>query len=121
MDSVSGLEQNTFWDGIFHIAMYGVAVIGVILLWRALRRPGTRFDARLILSAVAIGFGTFHILDSILFHWLLNLHHICYGPNLVACDAGYFLIGVVLVIAGLLSLGLRRNMQPPSGVRGTSP
>jgi uncharacterized membrane protein len=114
MDSVSGLEANTFWDGVFHIAMYGVAVLGVVLLWRALRRPGTRFDARLILSAIAIGFGVFHIFDSFVFHWLLNLHHICYGPNLVACDAGYFAIGVLLVLAGALALWWPRRQRQPA-------
>jgi uncharacterized membrane protein len=112
MDTVEGLEINTLWDGIFHITMYAVTLIGLVLLWRALNRRETRFAPRLILGAIAIGIGGFHILDSVLNHWLLDLHHICYGPNLVLCDAGYFAVGVLLVLAGAAALAWKPKRTP---------
>jgi uncharacterized membrane protein len=90
--------------------MYVVVVLGLFLLWRALHVRQVIFDPRLILAMIAIGFGAFHLFDSFVFHWLLNLHHICYGPALVACDIGYFVIGLVLIAAGVVSLrGYRRQ------------
>ncbi|MDX2140594.1 MAG: DUF2243 domain-containing protein [Chloroflexota bacterium] len=104
MDTVAGLELNTFWDGIFHAAMYAITLIGLVLLWRALHRRGVPFAPRIVIGAIAVGFGIFHLFDSIINHWLLNLHHICYGPNLMACDVGFFVIGVLLIIAGAVTL-----------------
>lgn len=103
-DTLLGLEMNTWWDGIFHIAMYVVTVVGLILLWRALTRSDVPYSPYAVLGAIGIGFGTFHIVDSLINHWLLGIHHICYEPNTVMCDMGYFVIGVVLILIGFVLL-----------------
>jgi uncharacterized membrane protein len=118
-DGADALAMNTFWDGVFHMAMYAVAVLGLVLLWRALTRPGVRFDPRLIVCAIAIGFGAFHVFDSVVFHWLLDLHHICYGPNQALCDGGYFAIGLVLIAAGVF--GLRTHPRTRTRTAGRTP
>lgn len=64
------------WDGIFHVLMYVIAGTGFWLLWRARREfPTTGADRRLFANAL-IGFGVWHILDSILSHWVLGIHRI---------------------------------------------
>jgi uncharacterized membrane protein len=60
-------------DGVFHALMYGLAVVGVALLWRA---PVRRRSGDLALwRSLALGFGGWNIFDVVLFHWLLRWHH----------------------------------------------
>lgn len=110
-DTVQGLELNTLWDGLFHISAYATVVLGLVLLWRAIQHPQAVHSPRTVISGVLIGFGIFHVFDSIANHWLLNLHHICYGPNTATCDAGYFVIGIMLIAAGML---MRRMSALPT-------
>lgn len=72
----SDLNFQITMDGLFHLLMYLVAIIGVVLLLsgRAVGgRAGTTAD---ILRLVLIGFATWHIADAVLSHWLLGLHRI---------------------------------------------
>jgi uncharacterized membrane protein len=102
MDTLEGLEINTLWDGIFHISMYLITAIGLVLLWRALTRQDTPHAPRLVIGAMLLGFGGFHLFDSILNHWLLGVHHICYEPSTTTCDAGFFALGLVWLALGAL-------------------
>jgi uncharacterized membrane protein len=117
MDTLAGLQLNTLLDGLFHLAAYAVTLVGVVLVWGAVRAKDSTAAPRILLSGVLIGFGVFHIVDSILLHWLLNLHHICYEPNLALCDGGYFVIGLVLIALGMwLQADVKRThtpQQPP--------
>ncbi|RUT32411.1 DUF2243 domain-containing protein [Arsenicitalea aurantiaca] len=80
---LSGVEQARqdirvliLWDGIFHGLMYVVAGIGIWLLWRSRQEfPAAGADRRLFANAL-IGFGAWHIVDSILSHWILGIHRI---------------------------------------------
>jgi len=63
-------------DGAFHVLMYVVTGIGLWLLWRGRQEfsaPGA--DRRLFANAL-IGFGFWHVLDSVLSHWILGIHRI---------------------------------------------
>jgi uncharacterized membrane protein len=100
MDTLPGLELNTLWDGIFHILMYGITALGLVLMWRAIQNPATDQSPRLMLGAVLVGWGIFHIFDSVVNHWLLQVHHIRPGQDELAYDIGYFIIGLVLIFIG---------------------
>jgi uncharacterized membrane protein len=102
MDTVAGLQLNTLWDGLFHSAMYLITVIGLILLWRAINRRDVTQSPRTIFSAFLLGMGAFHVFDSIVNHWILRIHHIRSGPNELAYDLGFFIIGLALLGAGML-------------------
>lgn len=63
-------------DGLFHALMYVVAAVGLWLLFRARRtfsEPGA--DRRLLADAL-LGFGIWHVLDSLLSHWILGIHRV---------------------------------------------
>ncbi len=80
---LSGLEQTrldirvlVLWDGIFHALMYIIAIIGVCLLWRARSDCPARGTDRRIFANALIGFGAWHLADSVLSHWLLGIHRV---------------------------------------------
>jgi uncharacterized membrane protein len=97
--TVEGLEQNTLADGLFHAGTVAVLLIGVVLLWNAAKRPGPDWD-RLAIGGVLTGFGAFHIVDEIVFHALLDLHHIRMVDDYLVYDLAFAAIGVALVAGG---------------------
>lgn len=99
-DTVEGLELNTLWDGIFHLATYGITIVGLYLLWRAITRQNAPHAPRALIGAMLIGFGVFHLFDSIVNHWLLQIHHIREGENALAYDIAFFIIGLALIGVG---------------------
>ena len=100
MDTVPGLELNTLWDGIFHMAMYAITAVGLAQMWRALHHPETDQSPRLMIGAVLIGWGIFHLFDSVVNHWLLQTHRIRPGADELAYDVGYFVMGLALIGIG---------------------
>lgn len=58
-------------DGVFHRLMYVIAATGLWLLWRS----RTDYGDRHLLSNLATGFGLWHVVDGVLSHWIIGLHH----------------------------------------------
>jgi uncharacterized membrane protein len=54
--TVSSLEDNTLWDGLFHAATWVVTLFGLYLLWAALRN-GTRATSRSLTGLLLAGWG----------------------------------------------------------------
>jgi uncharacterized membrane protein len=98
-DTLAGLQTNTFADGLFHQAMWLVTLAGVFLLYAQLVRPN-RLAARTLVGGILIGFGAFNVVDEIVFHVLLELHHIRPGPDYLLYDLGYTAIGAAMIGIG---------------------
>ena len=99
-------------DGYFHLAMYGVAALG---LWRLIRRPvgdGVRLTGQML-----VGFGAWHGLDAVLSHWLLQVHRIRMGvESPLLWDLGWLVIfGLGPLILGVWLLRRRRRPDGPAG------
>ncbi len=81
---LAGLEGGRFddlrfqimADGLFHALMYVIGAIGLWLLWRARREFALPRADRLLVANALIGFGAWHIVDSIASHWVLGIHRI---------------------------------------------
>jgi len=61
-------------DGYFHALMYVIAAAGLWPLWAS--QNESRASGRPLLGRILIGFGTWHVVDAILSHWLLGIHRI---------------------------------------------
>jgi uncharacterized membrane protein len=98
--TVDDLEVNTFWDGIFHAGTWVVTVIGVVLLWRALRR-GDRLDARPFAGLLLMGWGVFNVVEGLVDHHLLAIHHVRDDvADPLWWDLGFLALGVALAGIG---------------------
>ncbi|HEY0066532.1 MAG TPA: DUF2243 domain-containing protein [Flavisolibacter sp.] len=67
---------NMFWDGIFHAFTLIVTLIGVILLWKLLKRNDVDRSGRLLAGGMLIGWAVFNIVEGIIDHHLLKLHNV---------------------------------------------
>jgi len=111
-DTVEGLRLNTFWDGLFHAATYVFVVAGLVVLWRHARRQHLRWSSRLITGTVLIGFGAFNLVEGLVNHHLLGLHHVnetVPRDVWIYWDLGFLAWGALMLAAGwaLLRSGRR--------------
>ena len=102
------IQQNMMWDGLFHAAVWVATLIGVYLLLFDARRgvpvpPPRRFTGLLIL-----GWGWFNLIEGVIDHHLLDLHHVRDLPTHVPLyDWLFLLIGG----AGFILLGWRLSRE----------
>ena len=106
--SVPGLEENTFWDGVFHASAWLVTLVGAVLLWRSRRTP-VRLPAGAFAGLMLIGWGAFHVVDQVVFHLALGAHHIRQVDDYAVYDWSFFGIGVAFAAVGWLLL----RAKPP--------
>ena len=101
VDTVLGLERNTFWDGLFHAAAWVAVTAGVVLLWsrcRDLDRPPT---AAAPWGWALVGWGAFNLVEGLVDHQLLGVHHVRDDLGApIGWDLGFLAFGLVLVLAG---------------------
>ncbi|MBD2460306.1 DUF2243 domain-containing protein [Oscillatoria sp. FACHB-1407] len=110
---LTNLEINTFWDGVFHMGTSVLAVIGLTLLWRALRQESAPRSAQPLIGAGLIGAGSFNLIEGLIDHHLLAIHHVKPGVNQVAWDVGFLVVSAVLVVSGWVVLAnFLTNHQP---------
>ncbi|WP_225784178.1 DUF2243 domain-containing protein [Xenophilus sp. Marseille-Q4582] len=76
VEGVRDLRLQILADGLFHALMYAVAAAALVLLWRARGAMAAAGSARRVAGAAALGFGTWHLLDAVLSHWLLGIHRV---------------------------------------------
>ena len=101
MDTVAGLEANTLADGLFHLATWALVVLGIALALRAWQ--GGRFAPpwRMHFGLLLAGWGVFNLVEGIVDHQILELHHVrddLGGP--LGWDLGFLGFGLLLVLAG---------------------
>ncbi|WP_244292616.1 DUF2243 domain-containing protein [[Micrococcus luteus] ATCC 49442] len=108
--TVAGLELNTLADGVFHAAMWVLVLIAAALTIRARRQgrlsPRWNFHLGLVLA----GWGSFNVVEALINHQLLGIHHVrddLGGP--LAWDLGFLGISLALIAAGCL---LYRRSKP---------
>jgi uncharacterized membrane protein len=106
------LRVQVMADGLFHAAMYLIALIGLWNLFRARHIFAGRAADRLLVANALIGFGVWHVVDAVLFHWTLEIHHIRMDRDPLFWDILWFVVfGLLFIGAGIW---LRRGAIPPS-------
>jgi uncharacterized membrane protein len=102
-DSVEGLEVNTFFDGLFHVLAYALVAGGLWLLWRAARQPHRLWSTRRLIGSMLIGWGLFNLVEGVVNHHLLGLHHVnetLPAAQWIYWDLGFLAWGAVMLVGG---------------------
>jgi uncharacterized membrane protein len=109
---VAGLELNTLADGLFHSAMWVLVVAAAILTVRARQQGRLSASWRFQTGLVLAGWGLFNVVEGLVNHQLLKIHHVrddLGGP--LAWDLGFLGLSVLLVVAGWLLLWQGRRQE----------
>lgn len=109
-DSVAQLQRQNVQDGFFHLACYGLTLAGVILLFRAAGAARAAVPAawsgRTLAGAMLAGWGTFNLVEGVVDHQILGIHHVLPGrPYELAADMAFLAFGALLVVCGRLLSG----------------
>ena len=99
---VVSIKVNMLWDGLFHAGVWIMSAVGIALLWRAGTRKDTGWSGRVLLGAALSGWGLFNLVEGLLDHHLLRLHHVYeYTPNHLPYDLAFLAFGALLLVAGI--------------------
>lgn len=113
-DSLVNEQINMFWDGLFHAFTWMMTGLGIYLLWHSAARHRTVLAGRMLLASMALGWGLFNLVEGLIDHEILQLHHVYQNGDHLLWDLVFLATGVVLIGVGwsIVRAGLRGSTPP---------
>jgi uncharacterized membrane protein len=113
-NNVDNLEVNQFSDGLFHASTYIFVVLGLLLLWQTAHKSHLWWSGKMLLGTIVMGFGIFNLVEGVIDHHLLGLHHVnetVPQEHWIYWDIGFLVWGAVMLVGGwfLLKAGQRES------------
>jgi uncharacterized membrane protein len=96
------LTANLIADGVFHAGAWLAVLVGVLWLWHRSRRSDANGQWTALIAAMVAGWGLFNVVEGLLNHYILNLHHVRPGPNQAIYDIAFLIFSALLAIGGLV-------------------
>lgn len=112
--TVENIEINMVWDGLFHALAWFVTLAGIALLFRAGRFPERPWDSRTLAGSMLVGWGLFNLVEGVINHHVLHLHHVVERYGLSPFDWAFLGFGVALVAAGVWLIASARRRTAPA-------
>jgi uncharacterized membrane protein len=106
---VVSIKYNMVWDGLFHLFTWITTVVGVGLLWRAATKSDVPWSTSTFVGSVLLGWGAFNVVEGIIDHQLLALHHVHPGIDQAAWDVAFLLFGASLAAVGYALIASARR------------
>jgi len=101
--SLADLEANVVADGLFHVASWLFVCLGLTLLWRLSRTAERTWGPRALPGWMLVGWGVFNLVEGVVNHHLLRIHHVRDAvAEPLPYDLAFLASGVVLVVGGWL-------------------
>lgn len=109
-DSLAAMQLNMRADGWFHAGTWLITLAGVLMLWSAGRTQAPLPPLRYLAGLLFFGWGAFNLVEGIVNHHLLELHHVRDIPmHVPAYDWAFLLIGGL----GFIAVGWLLTRRPP--------
>lgn len=74
--TMEAMADNMRWDGLFHAAVWVMTVVGVYWLLADARRGEPLPDGKAFTGLLILGWGLFNLVEGIVDHHVLELHHV---------------------------------------------
>ncbi len=101
MDTVAGLEANTLADGLFHLATWVCVAAAVFVTVRAWQRRELAPPWRAHIGMALAGWGVFNVVEGLIDHQLLGLHHVRDDLGApIGWDLAFLAFGALLIAVG---------------------
>lgn len=97
--TMEAMRVNMLGDGLFHAFTWTLTVVGLFLLWSVAKSATPLPSTLSFIGLLLTGFGLFNLVEGIIDHHLLALHHVREVPDPLAWDLGFLAIGGVLITA----------------------
>ena len=100
--SVENIELSMVWDGLFHAFTWATVVVAVGLLLHAAKQKEVPLSGLTFFGANLMGWGIFNLVEGIIDHHLLGIHHVVERLGLSMYDYLFLLSGVIFIVTGSL-------------------
>jgi uncharacterized membrane protein len=109
--TMEAMAQNMVWDGLFHAATLVLTLVGVVMLWAEGRTGRTPSTVTVLFGQMIFGWGMFNLIEGIIDHHLLELHHVRDMPiHMPMYDWIFLAVGGLLFL--LIGFVLSRQQEP---------
>jgi len=100
-------EINMFWDGLFHALTWTMTALGIALLWRCGHHRDVPWSGRHFSGALLFGWGAFNLVEGLIDHYILGVHHVIESLGLSVWDHVFVGTGAILAAVGGLMIKSR--------------
>jgi len=107
--TVDTLQRQIFYDGLCHSVMLALLGFGLWSLIEEMRR-GVLMNHRRFWGAALAGGGVFNLVEGIIDHHILQIHHVRFGPNQAFWDVAFLAVGAAMTVSGVLLFRRRRGV-----------
>lgn len=112
VDTVAGLRMNTLGDGLFHTVTWLAVLLGLGLLYgRVTECRREVWGSFTLWSWILMGWGLFNLIEGLVDHQILGIHHVRSGPHQLAWDLGFLASGVIFILVGWLNARSRPTLN----------
>jgi uncharacterized membrane protein len=109
-------KVNMTWDGYFHAGVWMLTVTGLYLLFRAGQRQDVPWSGKILLGSMIGGWGLFNLVEGIIDHHLLGLHHVMeYTSNPLPYDLAFLGSGLIFLLFGWAFIRAGRHVTYTRG------
>lgn len=99
--SIEQLQLQNVQDGFFHLGLWLVTLMGMVMLFRAARPVGPAWNGRVLFGAMLAGCGLFNFFEGIIDHQILGIHHVLPGhPHQFLFDMLWLANGILFFLIG---------------------
>jgi uncharacterized membrane protein len=117
----TGVATNLLLDGLFNLFAVGLVGIGFLLFWRAVARRQALPPRRRFVGLLLLGFGLFNLVEGVINHHLLQIHHVREVANPLPWDLGFLaLAGLLPLVVGWLLVNRTQGLQVSVGLQERS-
>lgn len=101
--TVAGLEMNTLADGLFHVVALVCTVTGVFMLTTGDTHWPGHGRSMALLGLILFGWGVFNVVEGVVDHHLLAVHHVRDDvAEPLPWDLGFLAVSLVIGLTGFL-------------------
>ncbi|MET0235666.1 MAG: DUF2243 domain-containing protein [Kibdelosporangium sp.] len=113
LTTAANMKANMVADGLFHALCLIFVLAGTALLVQAAPGSPPRRQRRAFGWMLA-GWGWFNLVEGLVDHLVLGVHHVRPGPGRLGYDLAFLALGASFVVAGTI-LGRLDSRSPASG------
>jgi uncharacterized membrane protein len=106
--TMEAMSRNMVWDGLFHLVTWGIVLVGIRWLWKD--RQAAAPTLRILVGQMVLGWGLFNLVEGIVDHHLLGIHHVRDLPvHVPAYDWTFLGVGGI----GFIAIGAFLSRRQP--------
>jgi uncharacterized membrane protein len=98
------MKYNMVWDGLFHAFTWLATAAGIGALWRVELRRDVAGATPILVGAMLLGWGAFNVVEGVIDHQLVAIHHVHPGADQLGWDLGFLAFGALLAMAGITAI-----------------